>query len=328
MVSPFGRFRRWTLIFPLIGIALSAACAWFGLQLAAGLVMAAAVVLMANFNLRRPTKDDAESSSVWAGFFHFLVTFSAAMAYAAFTYSLRQTSIPVEINSGAPVRDASVFADAMQDLIVASGFFGGLLALFRSTRTNAYSMATLNELQAMREQLRRRDELLDLASQAVVAENAETVLSYISRMVEEAIDPSAMHPDGGALSVWYRGNDEWEIIASRGLSSQTRQSFRQPALSQEEPGAGVVTNMAATNTPQFVEPDISGHPWYKVDPDKSGKTRSIAATLIFDADRRPIGAVCFASDHALQDGAAVRRVLIMWEIAFTLPLTTLSRWAA
>lgn len=321
--NPFGTFRPWTGFLGAAGVLVAVVLGGAVSKVSGGCAIALTASLLAYFNLRKPRKNEADSSAVWAGVLHFFVTMSGAATWASVTFATRAAAVVQE-----SAQQASVTADVMQDFAMASGFVGGMLALFRSTRTNAYSLATLNELQSIRDQVRRRDQLLELSSEAALAESAEGVLAIISRMVEEAVDSSAMHPDGGALSVWFAGPARWEIIASKGLSEATRDKFVQDLIAVETPGAGVVANMAALGRNRFVDGDVARHPWFRDDPDRVGVTASLAAVLLLETGtRKPIGAVCFTSDKQVTDGMAVQRVLLMWEIAFTLPLTNLARWA-
>jgi hypothetical protein len=256
---------------------------------------------------------DHRSHGRRTGLLYIGVTYGFAAAYALIMYRTYEGSKGALGNAG-------------KDFMLTSGLVGGVLALFRSTGTNSAVLATLNRLD-------RLDRELVGPTIALEAQDASTIQEL--ELILERMMNLATHlreaPFLDSLSLWFRDQvgGRWRILEGAGLTPETIDLFEQPILTQQQPGAGFICNMAAVNRRVLVVPsDPRSHPWYANDPNSSKNLEGFACVLLLDHNLQPIGALCLTS--ARKDGipretagASYHRftnALNLWAASFTIVL--------
>lgn len=200
--------------------------------------------------------------------------------------------------------------------------------------------ALRDELGDIRDKVSRGDDLLRTALRARRLENELELLEALASMVTLAIRLPETGSDIDAISLWWPHphGDSWEILASDGVSHETRTSFRQMMLEEREPGAGIVANLAAPRERNdadgadvFIASDARAHDWFAPDPHRRRESIGMAAVLLRNRRLEPIGAVCVTSARAgavprardVEARSRLEDTLLVWQIAFTLPLERL-----
>ncbi len=174
---------------------------------------------------------------------------------------------------------------------------GAIFALRRSNETRAYLgdvRLALHELSArsvLSSALAYPRELQTWQTTEELRVRATDVLRHLtdSRLFPRSVD---------AFSLWARDDrrELWRIVAAVGASEATIESFTQPVLRQETPGAGIVANLAVTATPSYYQPTAGkALSWFKVDPAGTTPTETLAVFLLPDASGVPIGAFALTS---------------------------------
>lgn len=214
--------------------------------------------------------------------------------------------------------------DAVSHFLLVATAAGGLYAVFRSTSTQAHSQATRFELERLRGRLHR---LSDLAIEAHHSSSPGAVIEKLSEMLAVAVrlPDTSKHVD--AISLWIRAGDRWVILLAFPPDDERKKDYAQPVLSAEEPGAGVVANMAATATPLLIiEANADEHRWWKRF-EGGRKNEGLAAVLLRNAPGEVLGAICITSERRgeIHDNEALATVLRQWGRSFTLALEALRR---
>ncbi|MDP2307147.1 MAG: hypothetical protein Q8P18_14070 [Pseudomonadota bacterium] len=245
-------------------------------------------------------------------------TWGAAGAFALWRYGIYRTS--AVDNAG---------GQAIDHFLLVVGFTGGLLAVQRSNRTNAATVAGLHELSSLREERHVSRELLSLGALSLQTDDRGVLIVLLERMLEHAL-PLSMQDEGRGLTVWEKAGEEWRILVGRGVNASTIDHFRQPVLSEVKPGAGVVSNMAAARSMFFTSSDAPHHEWYAHN-EYGSDWPALAAVMIPDSSTgEAIGAICYTTKTPSLvpvEGSAeydkVRNMLNVWLAAFSLPVQRL-----
>jgi hypothetical protein len=187
----------------------------------------------------------------------------------------------------------SAFALAMTQV-------GAYFALRRSNETRAY----LGEVRQLLHELGARSilssavsyarEIGECATPHDLRRRATTILAHLK---DSRLFPRALN----AFSVWARDDarKEWRIVAALGASQETIDTFAQPVLEAETPGAGVVANLAVTapENPSYYQRSAADPPkdWFKADPAATTPTETLAVFLLPDESGFPVGAFALTS---------------------------------
>ncbi|MDB4988772.1 MAG: hypothetical protein JWN04_3950 [Myxococcaceae bacterium] len=216
-------------------------------------------------------------------------------------------ALGITLVDGALLGSARVFTlnDALQLLLLVVGQVGGLYALRRSNETRAH--------------LHRVQEIVqDLATHAafasVLARERQASCASIEELRRqalvtlEALKHSILFPHVDAFSLWARDDacESWRMVAGIGPSAHSLRCFTQPILACEEPGAGVVANLAAVGKGEYYQPRpgecVLGNPrWFAINPLTDAPAVTVAVFLLPDERGVPVGAYALTSrdDDAL-----------------------------
>lgn len=277
------------------------------MRISGGLVVASGLFLALLGCLRDETPDRARRAQL-ATLLHVMGTNMLALAWGVYHY--RSYLVDEDLR-------AAAWGMATRDFFLAAGAVGGMLALARSTRTNSSTLEMAVRLERMEKSVAVNDALLNTALRARTARDDSEWGDALAELVQQANLPD------GAMSLWICTDQGWRIVAHEGLSAETAENFRQPLLNEEAPGAGVVANMAATQTLTFHHKDVEKHRWFVVDPDAHEAVEALAAVLITTREGRPVGAACLTYDPERRSAPRerdVRKTLLVWRAVFTLAL--------
>ncbi|MDB4973105.1 MAG: hypothetical protein JWN48_1446 [Myxococcaceae bacterium] len=195
--------------------------------------------------------------------------------------------------------------DALQLLLLVAGQVGGLFALRRSNETRAY-------LHRVHEMV--QDVATHAAFVSVLARERQASCVDIDELRQQALvtlqalKHSILFPHVDAFSLWARDDtrESWRMVAGIGPSARSVRGFTQPILAAEEPGAGVVANLAAVGQGEYYQPRpgqcVVGKPaWFATNPLAESPAVTVAVFLLPDEYGVPVGAFALTSrdDDAL-----------------------------
>lgn len=307
-------------------LAIGACTAHFrGLCWALGVVVVAsafgiaALVLLLRESSRKLT--DYRNRGTRIAFMHLVATWGIALAYAAVMFASYQ--------GGGHEMSAAHVGSAGKDLMLMASAVGGLLALFRSSGTSSSIQVVLHHLESLQQRFQQSTDLFGLALRSQEQTAVDAVIVTVGEMLQIAAELPETPGEVDSLSLWLRDDPQkvWRILTGFNIPEETTAEFTQPIIEKETPGAGIVANMAATGRRVFLSArGIANDSWY-AENQRSKPPGSMAAILLYDRERKAVGALCLTSAAVgaipADDPVArskFERILNLWAAAFTLPI--------
>ncbi len=200
--------------------------------------------------------------------------------------------------------------DALQLLLLVVGQVGGLYALRRSNETRAH----LRSVQELLQDVATRAAFVSvLARERQVSCRSMDELARQSLVTLEALKHSILFPRVDAFSLWARDDRGglWRMVAAIGTSARTLRHFTQRVLAREEPGAGLVANLAVIGQAEYYQPRpgqcVVGNPsWFARNPHADSPAVTVAVFMLPDEAGVPVGAFALTSRN--EDALACERL--------------------